>query len=224
MLPDLSSLRRGTHGGSGRLQYEDRHRLIVRADASSTPFARKIAAARHFGLLGPRRAELTELAQEYLRPTEEGAARKALRSAIYSVAEYVKLAEQYENKRINQEMLKNWFAKRFFLQDQAAAICARSFVQSLKFGGLIAADEILRGTEQLDNRPGQKDQDSPKHSKLDTNPGLDPAEQRFVLPLDRSGARKFIAISPATITSQELKRIQDWLSFQLIVEDQQAEV
>src|ERR1700741_385461 len=116
MLPDLSSLRRGTHGGSGRLQYEDRHRLIVRADASSTPFARKIAAARHFGLLGPRRAELTELAQEYLRPTEEGAARKALRSAIYSVAEYVKLIEQYENKRINQEMLKNWIGKRLFFQ------------------------------------------------------------------------------------------------------------
>jgi hypothetical protein len=131
---------------------------------------------------------------------------------------------QYENKRINQEMLKNWFAKRFFLQDQAAAICARSFVQSLKFGGLIAADEILRGMEPLDNRPGQKDQDSANHSKLDTNTGLDPGEQRFVLPLDRSGARKFIAISPATVTSQELKRIQDWLSFQLIVEDPQAEI
>jgi hypothetical protein len=182
------------------------------------------SARRHFGLLGPRRAELTELAHEYLRPTEEDAARKALRSAIYSVAEYVKLIEQYENKRINQEMLKNWFAKRFSLQDQAAAICARSFVQSLKFGGLIAADEILRSADQIGNRLGQKNQDADKHAKPDIDTSLDPGEQRFVLPLDRGGNRKFIAISPATITTQELKRIQDWLSFQLIVEDVQSEV
>ena len=36
-------------------------------------------------------------------------------------------------------------------------------------------------------------------------------------------SRRFVAISPSTITSLELKRIRDWLSFQLIVEDVQPE-
>ena len=193
------------------------------AHASSTPFARKIAAARHFGLLGPRRAELTELAHQYLRPTEEDAARKALRSAIYSVGEYVRLIEQYENKRVNQTMLTNWFAKNFSVQDQAASICARSFIQSLRFGGLIAADEILRGAAPIDDSAAQKSPDPVRQVRVDENSNLNPGEQRFVLPLDRGGTRKFVAISPATITSTELKRIQDWLSFQLIVEDVQPE-
>lgn len=193
------------------------------AHASSTPFARKLASARHFGLLGSRRAELTELAHQYLRPTQEDAAVKALRSAVYSVPEYVKLIEQYENKRINQTMLANWFAKKFFLQDQAASVCARSFVQSLRFAGLISADEIIRSAAASENPslPKSLDNGGQGQDKTDANPG--PDEQRFVLPLDRTGARKFVAISPATITTQELKRIQDWLSFQLIVEDLQSE-
>jgi hypothetical protein len=193
------------------------------AHASSTPFARKIAAARHFGLLGPRRAELTELAHQYLRPTEEGAARNALRAAIYSVPEYVRLIEQYENKKVNHMMLKNWFAKKFSLQDHAASVCARSFVQSLRFGGLIAADEILRSGVTLEDSVGQKSQDPVRQVPIEENSNVGPGEQRFVLPLDRSGTRKFVAISPSTITSTELKRIQDWLSFQLIVEDVQPE-
>lgn len=193
------------------------------AHASSTPFARKIAAARHFGLLGPRRAELTELAHQYLRPTEEDAARKAVRAAIYSVSEYVKLVEQYENKRINQVMLTNWFAKKFFLQEPAASVCARSFIQSLKFGGLISADEVLRSVEPTDNVSAAKSHDGGPQAEGDAKLILNPEEQRFILPLDRGGARRFVAICPPTITSQELKRIQDWLSFQLIVERAQTE-
>lgn len=189
------------------------------AHASSTPFARKIAAARHFGLLGSRRAELTELAHQYLRPTEEDAAPRALRSAIYSVAEYVKLIEQYENKRMNQTMLANWFAKKFFLQDHAASVCARSFVQSLRFAGLMSADETIRGAAAPDSPTFAKDPGAGGQGQANVDLTLGPTEQKFVLPLDRAGSRKFIAISPATITSQELKRIQDWLSFQLIVED-----
>jgi hypothetical protein len=187
--------------------------------ASSTPFARKIAAARHFGFLGSRRAELTGLAREYLRPTEEGADRKALRTAIYSVGEYVKLIEQYDNKRINQAMLTNWFARNFSLQNPAASICARSFVQSLKFAGLISGDEVLHsagGSEA--GVPGQKAQDELDPIALESKNG-GAGEQRFVLPLDRNGSRKFTVISPAIVTPQELKRIQDWLSFQLIVEE-----
>ena len=193
------------------------------AHASSTPFARKIGAARRFGLIGPRRAELTELAHQYLRPTEEDAARKALRSAIYSVTEYVKLIEQYENKRINHAMLTNWFVKRFSLQDQAASVCARSFVQSLRFGGLISADEVLRSGLPPEPSSAPKKQDPVSQTEDELDLSLNPAQQRFVLPLDRNGTRKFIAISPAMISAQELKRIQDWLSFQLIVEDRERE-
>jgi hypothetical protein len=75
-------------------------------------------------------------------------------------------------------------------------------------------DEVLRSAEPMDP-VGQV------HG--DVNSNLNPGEQRFVLPLDRSGSRRFVAISPSTITSLELKRIRDWLSFQLIVEDVQPE-
>lgn len=57
---------------------------------------------------------------------------------------------------------------------------------------------------------------------IDLGPGEGTGEQRFVLPLDRTG-RKFTVISPVIVTPQELKRIQDWLSSQLIVEKRTLE-
>jgi len=85
-------------------------------------------------------------------------------------------------------MLTNWFAKNFSVQDQAASICARSFIQSLRFGRLIAADEILRGAAPIDDSAAHQSPDPVRQVRVDENPNLNPGEQRFVLPLDRSGS------------------------------------
>jgi hypothetical protein len=118
-------------------------------------------------------------------------------------------------------MLTNWFSKSFSLQSHAASICARSFIQSLKFAGLISTDEILRGGALAESSVDSAGDKATGHAVRGVNPDRGSGEQKFILRLDGSGNRNFVVISPATISRQELKRIQDWLSFQLIVEETQ---
>ena len=43
--------------------------------------------------------------------------------------------------------------------------------------------------------------------------------ETYYLTLDASRKRRVIVQAPAAVTSAELKRIQDWLSFQLLVSE-----
>ena len=95
--------------------------------ASSTPFARKLQPLRHFGLLHPRGTELTQLARNYFKPTVEDAEIKTLIEAIQSVAAYTELISQYSNKKLNSQIIANWFAERYNQYYQAASVWAPRF-------------------------------------------------------------------------------------------------
>jgi hypothetical protein len=43
--------------------------------------------------------------------------------------------------------------------------------------------------------------------------------ETYFLTLDAGGKRRVIVQAPAAVTSAELKRIQDWLSFQLLISE-----
>jgi hypothetical protein len=184
--------------------------------ASSTPFARKIAAARHFGLLHPRGTELTQLARNYFKPTVEDAEIKTLIEAIQSVAAYPELISQYSNKKLNPQIIANWFAGRYNLNDQAASVCARAFILSVKFAKYVSQDDTLHETPIADISLNSK--------KIATEDVIRPPAdeycegEKYVLVLDRDGKRRFIVQSPPTVSQEELERIKSWLSFQLIVE------
>lgn len=91
------------------------------------------------------------------------------------------------------------------LSNVAPKHCARSFVQSVRFAGLVSADEIIRSNTPVESPSLPKNQDAGGQTQRELTASLGAEEQKFILPLDRTGTRKFIAISPATITSQELK-------------------
>jgi len=187
--------------------------------ASSTPFARRMAAARHFGLIGPRGAELTQAARKYFHPTEEGEDKAILVEAVKTPPRYADLIERYNNKKLNDETLKNWFCLELKLQKPAGYQCARAFILSLRFAGLVGPDEVLRKSAAKEQNRDDGNRGQPMSSPIGSEKGDHPEFQQFTLPLDKSGARVFIVKSPPTVTQQELKRIQEWLSFQLIVED-----
>ena len=184
--------------------------------ASSTPFARKIAAARHFGLLHPRGTELTQLARNYFKPTVEDAEIKTLIEAIQSVAAYTELISQYSNKKLNSQIIANWFAERYNLNDQAASVCVRAFILSVKFANYVSPDDTLHATPigEISLNPKKIATEEASRPPADDYSG----GERYVLVLDRDGKRRFIVQSPPTVSQEELERIKSWLSFQLLVE------
>src|SRR5437870_3542254 len=98
------------------------------AAPTSTPFYRRLVAARLFKLLAPQGAELTKLALDYLKPDSEEAKASALAEAIYSVPTYVELIDKHVGKKLNFEMLANGIARSSGLADSCAQICARAFI------------------------------------------------------------------------------------------------
>jgi hypothetical protein len=184
--------------------------------ASSTPFARKIAAARHFGLLHPRGTELTQLARNYFKPTFEDAEIKTLIEAIQSVPAYTELISQYSNKKLNPQIIANWFVGRYNVNDQAASVCARAFILSVKFAKYVSPDDTLREAPIGDTSFNPKKIATEDASRP---PADDYCEgEKYVLVLDRDGKRRFIVQSPPIVSQEELERIKSWLSFQLLVE------
>lgn len=191
------------------------------ASASSTPFYRRVAAARLFTLLGARGADLSELGQDCIKPTSDDATHRALVSAIQSVAAYEEPLAQYNGKKINQNILANWFERKLELSEAAAASCAKAFIDSLRYAGALSAENLLNFTSESrpehlssSTTPASVETALPRDSKEPSEEGF-----RFELILDPKSRRKFVVFSPSTVTSAELKRIQDWLSFQLLVAD-----
>jgi hypothetical protein len=191
------------------------------ANPTSTPFYRRMVASRLFKLLTAQGAELTKLALDYLKPDTEEAKARALSESASSIPGYLKLVEKHGGKRLNVAIIANGMARDFGLTDDCASICAKAFHSSLKFGGFLDGNDTLLGTSAQTSK-------QPDPQMLARSPAVVPPEtadadlETYYLTLDARKNRRVIVKAPPSVSQQELKRIQDWLSFQLLVEPPQV--
>ena len=190
------------------------------ANPTSTPFYRRMVASRLFKLLTSQGAELTKLALDYLKPDTEEAKARALSESVSSIPGYLKLVEKHGGKRLNVAIIANGMARDFGLTDDCASSCAKAFYASLKFGGFLDGNDTLFGASAQSSK-------QPDPQKLPGSPVVvlpetaDADLETYYLTLDARKNRRVIVQAPPSVTQQELKRIQDWLSFQLLVEQPQ---
>ena len=104
---------------------------------TSTGFYRRMVAARLFKMAESQSARLTRLSLDYLKPDSGDAKTKALREAVRSVPSYQPLFEKYTGSKLNQEIIKNGIARATNLTDDCALICAKVFIESLRFAGVL---------------------------------------------------------------------------------------
>src|SRR6266496_1894530 len=192
------------------------------ATPTSTPFYRRLAAARLFKLLASPQAELTSTALDYLKPDREDAKQAALTQAIMAITAYADLVQRHVGKKINTELVSHSFSRTFGLTDSCAGVCARAFVSSIKFAGFISPDgtvAVPSGSEALPtgNPPAPVVQ-QPKIEEEETDEEI----QTQTLYLDSKRKRRITIKAPLTVTKDELERIRAWLGFQLIVEETNA--
>lgn len=193
---------------------------------TSTGFYRRMVGARLFKMAESQSARLTRLALDYLKPDSGDAKTKALREAVRSVPGYQPLFEKYTGSKLNPEIIKNGIARATDLTDDCALTCSKVFIESLRFAGELDADytllgssrppaeEVPRGTE---NNGGK--QVAPQRSAPISGEG---ELETYYLTLDASKGRRVIVQAPPSVTPSELKRVQDWLSFQLLVEEKKG--
>ena len=187
------------------------------AGPSSTSFYRRIVAARLFGLLSQQGAALTKQALDYLKPDTENAKDRALNSSIQSIPAYVELLQNHQGKRINLDIVGNGFMRRFALTKPAASVCARVFANSIKTAGFLSSDgTITAATATVNDDKGDRTATPPVKPRNEGE--VDPPNSHgFTLILDPKKNRKFFVQAPPSVTEAELKRIQAWLGYQLLV-------
>ena len=93
------------------------------ANATSSPFYRRITAARLFNLLS-QKSSLTKEAIDYIRPHDEGTKAAVLNDAICGIPVYSDLVTRYLGKKLNLELVANAIAKDCNLTDACAMIYA----------------------------------------------------------------------------------------------------
>ena len=185
------------------------------AAATSTPFYRRVTAARLFGLMSQTGPELTKRAKDYIRPDTDTAKPQSLVDAIGGIRYYAELVEKHRGRKVNAELLANGIVKMFNLTDACASICANAFISSLKFAGMLSSDGVVEATT--------KAAPAPQDSSLPAEPGLPPVVEppqeagthTYVLPLDREKRRKVTVIAPLDVTDKEIKRLAKWLEVAL---------
>jgi hypothetical protein len=188
---------------------------------TSTGFYRRMAAARLFKMIEPQSARLTRLALDYLKPDSDDARKQASREAVRSVPSYQPLFDKYSATKLNAQNIANGITRTTNLSDDCALICAKVFVESLRFARELDADYTLLApsksalgdaTKTLGSNGGQQ------AATLVPVPGEGELET-YSIALDPAKNRRVTVRAPHSVTSAELKRIQDWLSFQLLVEE-----
>jgi|GEM_PF-1860932 len=184
------------------------------ASPSSTPFYRRMVAARLFKLLSSQRAELTKLALDYLKPDSEDAKSKALTDSIMGIPAYAELIQSHQGKRINLEIVANGFMRKFSLTKPGASLCARAFASSIKTAGFLTPDGTLGAVSQ---RTVENNLNDPPPPPPPLDDDKNPPLQGFTLILDPKKGRKIVIQAPPSVSESELKRIQAWLGFQLLV-------
>ena len=115
------------------------------ASATSTPFYRRIVGAKLFGLLDTTQGvNLTKLALDYFKPTDEQAKAAALATAMKNVVAYQKILERYSGKRLPQvDILANLIEREFNLVSDAAKVCGGVFLTSAQRAALVRGDGTL---------------------------------------------------------------------------------
>ena len=200
-----------------------------RASATSTPFYRRIVAAKLFGLLDTTQGvNLTRLALDYFKPTDDDSKAAALATAMKNVVAYQKILDRYSGKRLPQvDILANLIEREFNLASEAAKVCGNVFISSAQRAGLVGSDGTLStALPERGSPPGSAEKATQAPSLFpSTAPG--PAapgdyESHF-LTLDAKAQRRVILQAPPVITASELKRIQNWLAVQFHVVDSLGE-
>jgi len=196
------------------------------ASATSTPFYRRIVGAKLFGLLDTTQGvNLTKLALDYFKPTDDDSKAAALATAMRNVVAYQKVLERYSGKRLPQvDILANLIEREFNLSSDAAKVCGSVFVNSAQRAGLIRGDGTLSTAtpERVLSLPPAEKATQPAPSPFQM-PAVGPSapsdyESHF-LTLDAKAQRRVILQAPPVITASELKRIQNWLAVQFHVVD-----
>ena len=191
------------------------------ANPTSTPFYRRIVAARLFKFLNSPKAELTKNALDYLKPETDDAKQNALTQAIMGIKTYADIVNQHVGRKINLELITNKLEKdaTLSISKVCAKICASTLQNSLKFAGFISGD----GTVVMPLGAGVKvvslpavDQPPLKDRKVEELES-DDESQIQTLYLDDGRKRKITIKAPLSIKQSELKRLQDWLALQLLV-------
>jgi hypothetical protein len=188
------------------------------ANPTSTPFYRRIVAARLFGFLNSPKAELTKNATDYLKPDTEDARRNALTHAIMGIKTYADIVNAHIGKKINLQLITNKLEKdaALSISTACARICALTLDGSLKFAGFISADgtvSIPGGTPAPANAPVTP----PAKPKIDEQD--DAESQSQTLYLDNFRKRKITVTAPFSVTKDELERIRVWLGVVLLVQE-----
>jgi hypothetical protein len=192
------------------------------ATKTSTPFYRRMAAARLFGLIDTTQGvNLTKLALDYFKPLDEESKKQALSTAVNNVIGYKGLIERFSGKRLPpSDILRNSFEREFDLATEAANICTDVFVRSVKGAGLVKSDGTL-GFASVEASPVRTNAERPVQASSITLPPVpatssDESESHY-LTLDARRSRRVMIQAPPIITGAELKRIQSWLAVQLHV-------
>jgi len=186
---------------------------------TSTPFYRRMLAAKLFGLIDTTQGVvLTRLALDYFKPTDEGAKRQALVTALRNVVGYQKIMERYSGRRLPPvDILRNSIEREFLLIPEGASVCAEVFLRSMQQAGIVASDGTLAPEAPPHTRPveepSRKGEQQPSPAALSVNADT---ESHF-LTLDAQRGRRVVVQAPPVITEAELKRIQGWLAVQLHV-------
>jgi len=155
---------------------------------------------------------ITKLALDYLKPDSEDAKSKALTDSIMGIPAYAELIQSHQGKRINLEIVANGFMRKFSLTKPGASLCARAFVSSIKTADFLTPDGTLGAVSQ---RTVDNNLNDPPPPLLDDD--KNPPLQGFTLILDPKKGRKIVIQAPPSVSESELKRIQAWLGFQLLV-------
>src|SRR2546429_8394772 len=101
-------------GGLQTLSQQDVAKRLNYASQTSTPFYRRIVAAKLFGLLDTTQGvNLTKLALDHFKPTDEESKKQALATAVKNVVGYQGLIERFSGKRLPPlEILKNFIERQ----------------------------------------------------------------------------------------------------------------
>jgi len=187
---------------------------------TSTGYYRRIAASRLFKMIEPQSARLTQLALDYLRPDSDDAKTRALKEAVRSVPTYQPLLEKYSGTKLNADPLANGIMRLSDLTDDCALVCAKVFIESLRFAGELDADyTLLVSRKNGDASKASAAPDIGDVAARSVSIGAEGDLETHTLTLDASKKRRVVVQAPPAVSPAELKRIQDWLSFQLLVQE-----
>ncbi|PYJ69108.1 MAG: hypothetical protein DME76_10155 [Verrucomicrobia bacterium] len=193
------------------------------ASVTSTPFYRRVVAAKLFGLLDTTQGvNLTKLALDYFKPTDDESKAAALATAMKNVVAYQKILERYSGKRLPQvDILANLIEREFNLASEAAKVCGSVFVNSAQRAGLVRGDGTL-STAIPERAPAPSVAETtqlaaPRFQGIAASRGTPSDYESHFLTLDAKAQRRVILQAPPVITESELKRIQNWLAVQFHV-------